>query len=158
MKEFGSPKAFAAHLVRLAAESHEVMSHAVKHSADEIKDTAQGMIGQYQDAIGPYPKWEDLADSTEEEKARLGYPLEAPLLRTGGMQKSIGATTEGTEAAVGTNDPIMVYHEFGTEKMPPRPVLGPAAMHSKERVTKFIGKTTIAWLAGRGWLRPRNLK
>lgn len=155
---FSSPKQFAAHLIRLAAESHAVMHHAVTISADEIKDTAQGIIGQYQDAIGPYPKWEDLADSTEAEKARLGYSVDAPLLRTGEMQKSIEQRTIGTEAEIGSNDRKMIWHELGTDRMPPRPVLGPAAMHSKDRVAHFVGKTTLAWLSGKGWVRPRRIK
>jgi hypothetical protein len=156
--EFSSPKQFAAHLVRLAAESHEVMHHAVNLSAEEIKLTARGMIGQYQEAVGPYPKWEDLADSTEAEKARLGYSVDAPLLRTADMQKSIEQKTVGAEAAIGSNDQKMIWHELGTEHIPPRPVLGPAAMHSKDRVTHLIGKTVFAWLSGKGWVRPRRIK
>ena len=157
MKTFSSPKMFAAHLVKLAAISEEVLAHATKKSAEEIRDTAQGMIGQYQDAIGPYAKWEELADSTEAEKARLGFSLDAPLLRTGEMKKSIQETTEGKKAVVGSKDKNMVYHELGTLHIPPRPVLGPAVMHSKERVGKFIGKTTVAWLCGVGWRQPRKI-
>lgn len=158
MKEFNSPGAFARHLLKLAAMMPEVDRHIVQASAEEIRDTAAGMIGQYQKAVGPYPAWQELADSTEEEKARSGYSLEAPLLRTGEMQKSIEYTAERNEAAVGSNDQNMIYHELGTEKIPPRPVLGPAGIHSRERVMKIAGKTTLAWLSGNGFRRPRTLK
>jgi hypothetical protein len=156
--QFTSPKQFAAHLVKLAAIGPAVTHHAAELAAREIQATARGMIGQYQDAIGPFPKWEELADSTEAEKARLGYPADAPLLRNGAMQESIGHHTVGNEAAVGSNDPKMIWHELGTEHIPPRPVLGPSALHSRERVAGLVGKTALAWLAGRGWARPRRIK
>ena len=157
MQEFNSFGAFATHLVKLSASSHEVVSHVTDRSAEEIQKTAQGMIGQYQQAIGPYSKWQDLADSTEAEKARLGYSVDAPLLRTGEMKNSIERTVHGYEAAVGSNDKNMIYHELGTSKIPPRPVLGPAALHSKPRIEKIIGLSVFAWLAGRGWRSPRRL-
>lgn len=156
--EFRSPKAFAAHLVKLAAVGPAVVHHATELAAHEIEGTARGMIGHYQDAIGPYPKWEELADSTEAEKARLGYEPDAPLLRSGEMQESIQHQAVGGEAAIGSNDPKMVWHELGTESVPPRPVLGPSAMHSRERVEGMIAKTAFAWLCGAGWVRPRHIK
>ncbi|EJN07786.1 hypothetical protein [Herbaspirillum sp. YR522] len=151
---FDSPGAFARHLLKLGALQPEVDKHIVEKSAEEVRRTAAGMIGQYQGAIGPYPKWEELADSTEQEKKRLGYSLEAPLLRTGDLKKSIKKTTEGNSAVVGSADKKMVYHELGTLHIPPRPVLGPAAMHSKNRVHGIVGLTAMAWLSGQGWKRP----
>lgn len=157
MKEFKGFGSFATHLKLMALEASEVTHHMADRAAEEIQKTAQGEIGFYQDQIGPYAAWEQLADSTEAEKARLGFEPDAPLLRTGGMRKSINRTVIGNDATVGSNDPTMIYHELGTTKMAPRAVLGPAAIHSKGRVKLIIGSTMFAWLSGRGWLRPAKI-
>lgn len=158
MKQFKSFGAFATHLAKTAALGHEVTHHMAKTAGEEIQKTAKGEIGFYQTGISPFPDWAPLAESTEAEKARLGYEPDAPLLRTGEMRDSIEVMVEGSEAVVGTNDEKMKWHEYGTEKMPPRPVLGPAAHFSTKRNLTMIAKTTFAWLSGAGWKRPQRLK
>nr|DAT37695.1 MAG TPA: virion morphogenesis protein [Caudoviricetes sp.] len=155
MKNFSSLGAFALHLEKLALEAPAVVEHVTDASAAEIQATARGMIGDYQQAVGPYPAWEELADSTKAERSYLGYSENDPGYRSGKMQRSITRSVEGSEAVVGSNDPHLVWFDMGTPTQPPRPVLGPAAIHSEPRVRKIIGTTTFAWLAGRGWLRPR---
>jgi len=155
MTEFKSFAAFAAHLERLAVSGPEVTHHIVDKSAEEIQKTAQGIIVEYQPEIGPYPAWEELADRTKQERARLGYSENDPGYRTGEMQKSVQRTVEKNEAAVGSDDPHLVWFDLGTPNQPPRPIIGPAAIHSRERVGMIIGKTMFAWLAGMGWRRPR---
>lgn len=155
MKEFKSFGAFAAHLEKLAAIGPEVTHHIVDKSAEEIQKTAQGIIGEYQPGIGSYRAWEELADRTQQERARLGYSENDPGYRSGEMQKSVHHAAENNEAAIGSNDPHMVWFDLGTPKQPPRPVFGPAAIHSRERVKIIMGKTMFAWLAGMGWRKPR---
>jgi HK97 gp10 family phage protein len=151
VKQYSSFGAFARHLEKLAVTAPEVTHLMVKAGTEEIKDVAQGEIGFYQTDIAPYPDWAPLADSTEAEKARLGYEPDAPLLRTGDMRASIKSEAEGNEAVVGSNDEKLKYHEFGTDKMPPRPVLGPAAHYSTPRILSRMATTTLYWLSGRGW-------
>jgi hypothetical protein len=155
MTEFKSFAAFAAHLERLAIVGPEVTHHIADKAAEEIQKTAQGIIGEYQAAIGPYPAWDELADRTQQERARLGYSENDPGFRSGKMQKSVERTAINAEAAIGSNDQNLVWFDLGTEKQPPRPVIGPAAIHSDVRVKTIIGKTMFAWLAARGWRRPR---
>lgn len=155
MREFRSFGAFAAHLERLALEGHEVKHLALDKATEEIEKTAKGMIGDYQSAVGPFVAWEELADSTKAERASLGFSDNDPGFRSGEMRESIKSTVEDSEGVVGSNDPHLYWFDLGTPKQPPRPVLGPAAMHSKERVGRILGTTLFAWLAGRSWRHPR---
>jgi hypothetical protein len=42
----------------------------------------------------------------------------------------------------------MFYHEFGTLKMPARPVLGPAVLRNKEYIRRVLGAATVGGLIG----------
>jgi hypothetical protein len=108
-----------------------------------IEKDAAAQIGHYQDAHGEYPAWAPLAESTEEEKARLGFPADAPLERTGALKDSFSHEVHGLEAVVGSTDEKMVYHEFGTDRMPPRPALGPALFKNRESLSKLLGFATV---------------
>jgi HK97 gp10 family phage protein len=143
MREFSSPLAFAEHLLVLRHELHKHTERGLGKALQVIETDAKEQIGQYQAAVGPHPAWAPLAESTEAEKARLGYPTDAPLLRTGELQESFQHEAHGDEGVVGSTDPIMVYHEFGTEKMPPRPVVGPAAFKSKEKIEQILGRALV---------------
>lgn len=146
MRSFDSLGAFATHLVEREVATVVALQAGLHHVGKAIETSAKAEIGQYQQSAGPFPAWEVLADSTETEKARLGYEPDAPLLRTGDLRDSITHQVEGFEAAIGSEDQVMVYHEFGTTKMPPRPVLGPAAIHNKHRIEKIVGAALMAGL------------
>ena len=158
MREFRSFGAFAAHLERLAIVGPEITHLMVEAGAEEIAETARGEIGFYQTDIAPYPSWAELSPEYEKSKVAAGFEPDAPLLRTGEMKKSIKASSEGNEGVAGSNDKVLEYHEFGTDKMPPRPVLGPAAHFSRPRIFSMMAKTTFAWLAGGRLKRVQRLK
>lgn len=155
MREFTSFGAFSRHLLKLAAQSEDVKHRMLDRAAEDVQKTAQGMIGEYQGAVGSFAAWEQLADSTQAERARLGYSENDPGFRSGEMQRSILRTVSGEEMAVGSNDQHLVWFDLGTPNQPPRPVLGPAALHSSTRVRTIIASTAFAWIAGAGWQRPR---
>ena len=146
--EFKSLGALALHLagqeVALLASLHAGLEKCAK----KVEATAKAEIGHYQSGIGPFPAWAALADSTEEQKAQMGYPADSPLLASGAMQASITHTTGALEAVIGSTDEKMVYHEFGTSKMPARPVMGPALLTNKEFIRRTLGAATIAGLIG----------
>ena len=148
MKEFNGFFEFAAHLIASDIAVIESLNRGLKIFAASVEKTAKDEIGFYQDAVGPFPAWAELAESTETEKARLGYPLEAPLLRTGDMKDSISHEVGMLEAVVGSTDDKMVYHEFGTSRMPPRPVLGPALYHNRAKIEKILGAAVVTGLIG----------
>lgn len=137
--------------VAFAATEIVVREHVEKGLAEvakQIEQTAKDEIGFYQPAVGPFPAWADLAESTEQDKARNGYPLNAPLERTGAMRDSIQSESEGFEAIVGSKEETLAYHEFGTVKMPPRPVLGPAVVLNELKIKRIIGRAAVSGIVG----------
>lgn len=148
MKEFDSLVEFAEHLIVLKAGIHHHTERALDKALQLIQTDAEKQIGHYQEEVGPYPAWAALADSTEAEKARLGYPADAPLEREGDLANSFRHAREGDEGVVGSTDPVMEYHEFGTTRMPPRPALGPALFNNKERIRKIMGRALVEAIVG----------
>lgn len=145
VREFDSFEGMAMHLLLAKGVTAAALHLAVKDAVKIVKEDAQQQIGHYQDAvqaqrgdIGVFPAWAPLADSTEREKERLGYPLDAPLLRDGEMRESIDGEAMGLKGIVGSKDEKMMYHELGTERMPPRPVLGPAAAKHEEEIQRLM--------------------
>jgi hypothetical protein len=132
------------------AESETMLLRAGK----VIQKDAKRRIGQYQPETGPFPEWADLASSTEDEKNRLGYPLEAPLLREGTLRDSIEVEAYPHVVVIGTKMDVGAYQEFGTEKIPPRPYLGPAAYSKAPKVASAIGAFVASGLAGGTRIHP----
>jgi hypothetical protein len=148
MRQFGSLGQFAAHLLTLQVAEVVALRKGLELCAKHVERTAKDEIGFYQQAVGPFPDWAPLADSTEAEKARLGFEPDAPLLRTGGLRDSIGHEVGALEAVVGSTSDVMVYQELGTPTIPPRPVLGPAAIHNADRIKRILGDAAVAGLIG----------
>jgi len=146
--EFNSLGGLALHFLALEAAELKHLHDGLEKCAVRIEKTAKEEIGHYQGAVGPFSAWAPLEDSTEAGKALAGYPLGAPLLATGEMRDSISHETHGLEVVIGSKDQKMVYHEFGTEKMPARPVLGPAVFRNKEYIRRLIGEAAISGLVG----------
>ena len=88
-------------------------------------------------------------------KEELGYSghisATDPLLRTGATERSLAVAVEGLTMAVGSPSKIMLYQEMGTHNsltgnIPPRPVLGPAAMGSLPYAGEVFGEIAVALL------------
>jgi HK97 gp10 family phage protein len=143
--ELNSLADLALHIAAAATEiERDHDRRALNEAAKLIKKDARAQIGHYQDEVGAYPAWAPLAESTEEEKARLGAPADAPLEREGDLKKSFRSNFEGEDSViVGSTDPVMEFHEFGTSKMPPRPVLGPALLKNIETIQSLVGASTV---------------
>lgn len=150
MKEFGSLAAFASHLVQLQASVALEAHHGLKKVAQAITETAQGEIGHYQAAIGPFPAWEELKESTKADRVHQGYTENDPLLRDGKLRDSISNEVAGHEAVVGSDSDIAVYQELGTDKIPPRPFFGPAVEHNHRLIREIMGKALVRGLLGSG--------
>lgn len=146
--EFNSMGSLALHLLAAEALVLKEMRDGLEACAVKIEATAKTEIGHYQPAAGPFAAWADLADSTEAEKARKGYPADAPLEASGAMRESITHKTETLETVIGSTDPKMVFHEFGTMKMPARAVMGPAVFRNKEYIRRVLGQAAVRGLVG----------
>lgn len=127
----------------LAAKAQSLpneLDQAMEKAAKLVQQEATDEVGVYQTG------WAQLADSTEAQKARKGYPANAPLLATGQLKNSFEYTVSGLNATIGSNDRTIKYHEFGTSKMPPRPVLLTSVTKKKNEIINLIGQHTANYL------------
>ncbi len=131
-------------LAAMAAIMHEADKHLKKLACEGLKDAGEIIKEESQMMIGVLqPEWKPLADSTERYKASRGDYLNAPLLATGEMRDSIRSKVNHSDLSVdiGTNNFKMKYHEFGTDRIHPRPVfaLVMSRAWTMERVVNAIG-------------------
>jgi HK97 gp10 family phage protein len=149
VKEFKDMGQFARHLVMLSAGGFVFSLHeGLKQVGAVIEARAREEIGTYQPAIGPFQAWPELADSTKADRLAKGFTENDPLYRTGDLRDTISHEQHGLEVAIGSDSDLMVYHEFGTSKMPARPVLGTAAFASKDKVMAILGRAAAIGVAG----------
>ena len=141
---FNSLAELAAHLLAAEIALKRAEHNMLKKAALLIEREAKGEIGFYQPDVGPFPAWAQLAESTEASKAAKGYPGGAPLLASGDMRKNITHEIHGQEAVIGSPDEEAIYHEFGTSKMPPRPIFGPAVYKNLEKLHFMMGTEVVA--------------
>ena len=154
MREFNSLASFALHLVKLEATEVLALHHGLKQVAEHIEKTAKDEIGYYQPAVGPFPAWQELAESTKADRMNKGYDPDEPLLRDGTLRDSIVHEVGGLEAVIGSKLDIALYQELGTEKIPPRPFLGTAAFISKKKIEKILGAAAVSGLLGHKIIHP----
>lgn len=141
-------KQFARMLETLAIPA--AASIALDAAAAAIEREAKAEIGTYQRSdMGPFQPWAELKDATKQERVRLGFTENDPLLRTGELRDSISREVRGLEAVVGSDNDVMVYQELGTRTIPPRAVLGLAASRKTQDVMKLVGEgLQVAFLGG----------
>jgi len=152
VKEFGSMLSFSQFLFERVPLTVLAFHHSLERIGEGIEKTAKSEFGEYQPAVGPWPAWAPLAESTIEDRVQQGFTPDDPLYRTGDLREAVTHDVElaAMEVAIGvkTGDlgQIMIWHELGTERMPPRPVLGPALARNKELIEKEVGAAILAGL------------
>lgn len=120
--------------------------HALENGGkDDLKEAAEVVKAEAQSAIGTYKYgWPPLSPETV---ARKG--ADTPLLQTGAYRASFEAVvTSNHEAHVGSNDPKAQWLEFGTPKMPPRPVLPGAIEATRAQVHRILERSFVRRLFG----------
>jgi len=144
MKIF-SPGQFSRHLLSIIPAELTAMREGLKIVAKGIQKTAKSEISHYQKSVGAFPAWAPLAESTVSQKESLGYsPPDNPLLRTGEYRDSIEYEVGALEAVIGSKLQKAAWFEFGTSKMPMRPVIGPAAFRNKKKIQKTLGIAVVS--------------
>ncbi len=151
MKEFKDFSAFSRFLGDVVKNYPLHQAAILTAMAKHIEHEAKIKFGHYQAAIGPFDKWQELADATKQDRIRKGYTENDPLYRTGDLMASVYYKVEGNKAYIGSDSDIMVYQELGThmdgnEHIPPRPVLGPAAWGAARHLKKIFKLGTQAWI------------
>jgi hypothetical protein len=139
MREFSSIGQMIAHLATMDAAVVVALHHGLKKCAVAIEKTAKAEIGHYQPEVGQFAGWVELADSTKADRVAKGFTENDPLKRTGALEQSISHEIHALEAVVGSDSDIMVYQELGTDRIPPRAVLGPAAIRNKKLIIRTLG-------------------
>lgn len=144
---------FIAKLAAFPAELEHETHKGMERAAVLVENEAKRLIGHDENpAAGPFAEWQELADSTKEEKERLGYfgvvSEYDSLLRTGGMRDSIDHRVEGHEAVVGSNDDKAVWQELGTSRIPARSFLGAGAFRKEDAVHEVLGSAVVTALVG----------
>ncbi|MDB5095359.1 MAG: hypothetical protein JWO85_3460 [Candidatus Eremiobacteraeota bacterium] len=118
-REFSSLRTFAEHSLKMATKETIADPFARRVVSIDILATARHMIGR--------PEYfSPLAQSTVNERLRLGYVPYATLLRSGNYERSFGWTHAGRFTSVGSTSPLAVFHELGGRvpgKPPKRSVL-----------------------------------
>jgi hypothetical protein len=71
-----------------------------------------------------------------------------PWKQSGTLQASIAVAAEGSEAVIGSNDPVASWQEHGTASIPPRPFLAPVAAAQAEATAGAIGAAVAAAIGG----------
>jgi hypothetical protein len=102
--------------------------------------------------FGHAPPLADLAQSTQEERATLGYAANEPLVRSHELEESwVPGVSEGREgpiSAVGSSNPMASWHEHGFYNhraqrfVPPRPA-GWEGFTAAQVMARAIWKNTI---------------
>lgn len=138
----------AAKLASVAIETEIAGQMAVEQAAYIVEVNAKDLIGSDEG------QWPALAESTLEDKARQGYGVPNPLLRTGGLRNSIERTVGHWRAWVGSNEDVAVWQELGTDKIPPRPFIRYAAMQAEDLIhaltVKAVGRAFSGHKASAG--------
>jgi hypothetical protein len=124
------------------------LPETVSMIGDDIAARARGKLGEYRGEAAPFHSWQSLADSTIDNRVKLGYAADEPGLREGDMRRSIrtNVTSSGDTATahVGSDMDTAKFFEEGTINQPPRSFLGSSAVEGTtdalKRVTDAVEK------------------
>ncbi len=141
---------FIGHVARFDARLDELQTRGMERVARIVENEARSVVGHYQDAVGPFAAWQELADSTKDDRVRQGFTENDPGLRTGEMRDSIQHVSDKENAVIGSDDDKLVWFELGTSKQPPRSVLGTAVIHKEEAIKAVLGSAVVKALVGPG--------
>lgn len=148
MRDFKDIAAFLASMRGINARMADAGMVGLTKAAKAIEIEAKTEIGHYQEGAGSFVGWAELADSTKDQRVKLGFSENDPGLRTGDMQQSIESAAEYNAAVVGSDSEKLVWFDQGTSKQPSRSVLGIAAIHKTDVAVDVVAGSVAHALAG----------
>lgn len=142
-KTFNSFAGFAAELAGLVVAIDAARKEALERASQVIEKEAKRVIGTYDYG------WKELAPSTQDTRASLGYDPDEPLLREGDLRSSIEHTiVSDKEAVIGSDSDVAVYQELGTATIPARSFLAGAASAKGKECAEILGQVVIESVFG----------
>ena len=148
MRDFEDISSFAAFLEKVMLTMPVAQHQGLDQAAAIIQAEAKREIGEYQDAVGPFEEWQELADFTKQDRVAQGFPENEPLLRTGALRESIERSADASTAYVGSDSQIAEWQELGTEKIPPRSFLGGAAARKGDEAVETFAQVIVRHIEG----------
>jgi len=144
-KRFNSFKEYAFQFERIAVETPIAERRFLELVGEIVEKTAKSKFGHYQLAVGPFPEWEQLKESTKADRLRKNFSENDPLYRTGKLRDSISHKVHMgavKSVEIGSPDPVMLWQELGVKQnnLPPRPVLGPAMYANRQVIATLAGE------------------
>lgn len=120
----------------------EMIVGAVEASLEGLGRAAaeemRSRFGRYQSG------WPRLSPSTIERKG-----ANVPLIGTGDYRDSIHYAMRSLAVEVGSDNPVAVFHEFGTSHVPPRPLIIPAGEETLVRYAPALAEAVVTvWRKG----------
>lgn len=107
----------------------------------EVATDAKAVIGTY--AYG----WPQLAEATQDDRERKGFPRNEPLLRKGGLKGSIqhlaSAAPEGADGLIYSDEKKALWAEMGTRTQPPRSFLMRSLLRAAGKIEKIYGEFAV---------------
>jgi HK97 gp10 family phage protein len=144
-KKFDSIRDYLRHFEKIDLQYPKAEKALLEVVGAETEAKAKEMFGHYQrENMGPFDEWEELKKETKDDRVSKGYKPNDPLLREGNLRDSISHSVSNKSVTVGSTSQIMVYQEFGTSRIPPRAVLGPAMFRMKQRIKTLAAKAMFA--------------
>jgi hypothetical protein len=146
MRDFASIADFVRFLETRVEATKAAQKDGLQTAGEMLVREARAMIGTEDQA------WPPLADVTVSEKERLGFVNQVsatdPLLRTGQMRGSIKASADDSEVVLGSDDPVAVDQENGTQHIPARSFIGATMFRNAEEATDLAAKFIMAAFCG----------
>jgi hypothetical protein len=144
---FASIDDFLAHLARLPGAVQAAQRRGEEAAGKDLVRHAQAMIGTEDEG------WAALAASTVAEKERKGWTGRVsatdPLYAEGGYRLSFGFRIDEKGLLWGTTDPVAPFLEYGTMRMPARPVVGSVMFVHGHGAANLVAGHLIAAMTGR---------
>ena len=175
MRQFKSIPEFLEFWAGMPGRYEEAKMTGLKAAGGLIETEMRAEIGTYQSGDAGFEDWAPLSAATLEGfgplpgKIAMGFaPPDNPLRATGELERSIGSMVDLNQVVIGSNDPVAVWQNEGTEErgvpfqpgettspgIPAREFVGRAAFRKAPEAVEAIAIEVVTALSG--GVRPQG--